>query len=229
MRILVVEDDPLLADAVAKHLRREGYVVDVVSDGPTASEQAFVEDYDLIVLDIMLPGRDGLSVLRELREERVETPVLLLTARSQVEDRVAGLDAGADDYLVKPFALAELLARVRALLRRATGEHSAELTAGDLVLNPATREVRRAGQSIHLTPKEFALLEFLLRNKGRVLTRLTLAEHVWGDNFDVMTNFIDVHIKNLRRKIDTPFQGRLIHTVRGVGYTLRDPELAEDD
>jgi len=227
MRILIVEDDEKLAQHVRRHLESARYVVDVIHDGATAAEQAFVEEYDLIILDIMLPGRDGLSVLRELREEGVSTPVLLLTARGQLEDKVAGLDAGADDYLVKPFALAELLARVRALLRRAYPDRSPLLRAADLILNPATHEVSRAGQPIHLTPKEFALLEFFLRNKNRVLTRLSLAEHVWGDNFDVMTNFVDVHIKNLRRKIDRNFTPPLIHTVRGIGYILRD-ETADD-
>jgi heavy metal response regulator len=222
MRILVVEDEKKVASFVRRALEAEQHVVDVAYDGDGGLARARDGAYDLVVLDVMLPGRDGMAVLRALRATGRDVPVLLLTARGEVADRVAGLDAGADDYLPKPFAVAELLARVRALLRRGVSG-PAKLTAGDLTLDPATREVVRAGRRIELTPREYALLEFLLRHKGRVLGRALIAEHVWGVDFDTFTNVIDVYVNYLRRKIDTGFEPKLLHTVRGVGYVLREP------
>ncbi len=221
MRILVVEDEQKVASFIQKGLEEEGHAVDVALDGEDGLSKALDAVHDLVLLDIMLPKRDGLSVLRELRNRRIHTPVLLLTARDAVPDRVIGLDAGADDYLVKPFAFDELLARVRALLRR-RGDRLAVLTAADLTLDPATREVRRAGKKIDLTAKEYALLEYLLRNKGRVLNRSLIAQHVWDYDFDSSTNVIDVYINYLRKKVDADFTPRLIHTVRGAGYVLRE-------
>ena len=222
MRILVVEDERKVASFIQKGLAEEGHAVDVALDGEDGLTMALDGVHDLVVLDIMLPKRDGLSVLRELRNRRIQTPVLLLTARDAVPDRVAGLDAGADDYLVKPFAFDELLARIRALLRRRGGDRAAVLAAAELTLDPATREVRRAGKKIDLTPKEYALLEYLLRNKGRVLNRALIAQHVWDYHFDSSTNVIDVYINYLRKKVDADFTPRLIHTVRGAGYVLRE-------
>jgi len=222
MRILVIEDEVKLASNIKEKLQRERFFVDCILNGEDGLEQALVEEYDLIILDVMLPRKDGLSVLQELRLAKSKTPVLLLTARSQIEDKVKGLDLGADDYLTKPFAMAELLARVRSLLRRTGDNKSTCLAIADLTLNTVTHEVRRQNQIISLTPKEFSILEFMLYNKNRVLSRLTIAEHVWGDNFETMTNFVDVHIKNLRQKIDRFFNPQLIHTVRGVGYILRE-------
>jgi heavy metal response regulator len=222
MRILVVEDEQKVASFIQKGLAEEGYAVDVAADGEEGLAMALDGVHDLVVLDIMLPRRDGLAVLRELRDRRVQTPVLLLTARDAVPDRVAGLDTGADDYLVKPFAFEELLARIRALLRRRAGERTAVLAAADLRLDPATREVRRGGKKIDLTPKEYALLEYLVRNKGRVLSRALITQHVWDYDFDTETNVIDVYINYLRKKVDADFTPRLIHTVRGAGYVLRE-------
>jgi heavy metal response regulator len=222
MYILVVEDERKVAAFLRKGLQEEGYAVDVAYDGEEALLLGRVNQYDLIILDIMLPGKDGIEVLRELRAQRISTPVLMLTARDSLEDKVQGLDSGADDYLTKPFAFAELLARIRALLRRGKPESSVRLTAADLVLDPATREVQRAGEPIELTSREYALLEYLLRNKGRVLTRSMILEHVWGYRFDPGTNIVDVYISYLRNKIDRGFDRKLIHTVRGVGYVLRE-------
>jgi heavy metal response regulator len=224
MRILVVEDEQKVARFIQRGLEEEGHAVDVALDGEDGLSKALDGVHDLVVLDIMLPKRDGLSVLRELRNRRIQTPVLLLTARDAVPDRVTGLDAGADDYLVKPFAFDELLARTRALLRRRGGDRLVVLRAADLTLDPATREVRRAGQKIDLTAKEHALLEYLLRNKGRVLNRSLIAQHVWDYDFDSSTNVIDVYINYLRKKVDAEFTPRLIHTVRGAGYVLREDE-----
>ncbi len=219
MRILLVEDEKDLAFEIKEVLERENYRVELAFDGESGYEKAFVEDYDLIILDVMLPFMDGIEVLKSLRRDGVDTPVLLLTAKSSVDDKVKGLDSGADDYLTKPFAIAELLARIRALLRRKYNEKNAVLRIADLVLNPATHEVRRAGRKIELTPKEYAILEYMLYNKNRVITRLAIAEHVWGESFDpfTMSNFVDVHIKNLRKKVDRGFSPKLIHTVRGGG------------
>lgn len=222
MRILVVEDEQKVASFIQKGLQEEGYAVDLALDGEEGLAMALDGVHDLVVLDIMLPKRDGLVVLGELRQRRIQTPVLLLTARDAVADRVTGLDTGADDYLVKPFAFDELLARIRALLRRRSGDRLALLTVANLTLDPATREVRRGGRKIELTPKEYALLEYLLRNKGRVLSRALIAQHVWDYAFDSTTNVIDVYINYLRKKVDVDFTPRLIHTVRGAGYVLRE-------
>jgi len=222
MRILVVEDEPKMAKALQKGLQEEQYAVDVAHDGEAALAQARAADYDLVVLDWMLPGLPGVDVLRTLRAEGVSTPVLLLTAKDAVGDRVRGLDSGADDYLTKPFAFEELLARVRALLRRGSAAPELKpLRVADLELDPATRTAARAGQPIELSPKEFALLEYFMRNPDRVLSRTLLSERVWGE-FDTLTNVIDVYVHHLREKIDKEFARKLLHTVRGVGYVLRD-------
>jgi heavy metal response regulator len=225
MRILVVEDEKKVARFVQRGLEAEGYAVDVVHDGDTGLARSLEGDYDAIVLDLALPGRDGLAVLRELRARRSSVPVLLLTARSGVTDKVAGLDLGADDYLTKPFEFVELLARLRALLRRG-GSTPPRLALADLTLDPATREVTRAGRRIDLTVREYALLEFLLRNRGRVLSRAVIAQHVWGVSFETFTNVIDVYVNYLRRKIDADFEPKLLQTVRGVGYVLKEPDRA---
>jgi heavy metal response regulator len=224
VRILVIEDEPKVASFVRRGLEAEHYEVDVAYDGESGLAQALATEYDLLILDLMLPGRNGLDVLRELRARGRCAPVLLLTARAALSDKVAGLDLGADDYLTKPFEFAELLARVRALLRRGAPSVPPTLTVGDLTLDPATRAVARAGQRIELTSREYALLEFFMRNRGRVLSRPVLAEHVWGLHFDTFTNVIDVYVNYLRRKIDAPFEPKLLHTVRGVGYVLKEPE-----
>lgn len=222
MRVLVVEDEAKVASFIRRALEEESYAVDVCADGAKGLEMGLSESYDLIILDLMLPGLFGLQILEALRKEKIQAPVLILTARSRVEQRVKGLDAGADDYLTKPFAIEELLARVRALLRRGSGETSGLLQVKDLVLNPATREVTRGGQRIELTAKEYALLEYMMRNAGRVLTRPMIAEHVWNLDFDTFTNVIDVYVNYLRNKIDRGRKPKLIHTVRGSGYVLRE-------
>ncbi len=225
MRILVVEDVRKVASFIRQGLQEEGHAVEVATDGVTALELILEgPPYDLIVLDVMLPRRDGFAVLKTLRERRVDTPVLVLTARDSVADRVAGLDRGADDYLTKPFAFEEFLARVRALLRRGQGRRPAALRLADLTLDPATREAKRGERRISLTTREYALLEYFLRNPGRVLTRPMLAEHVWGLHFDPESNLIDVYVGYLRRKIDTEGEHRLLHTVRGAGYVLKIDE-----
>ena len=221
MRILVVEDDRKVASFIRKGLTEEGYAADVASDGETGLAMGLDRLHDVIVLDVMLPRKPGFQVVRELRQAKVATPVLLLTARDAVEDKVQGLDAGADDYLTKPFAFAELLARVRALLRRGTAARAPVLQIADLTLDPAVRTVTRGGEAISLTNREFALLEYLMRNTGRVLTRTMIAEHVWDYSFDSGTNVIDVYVNYLRKKIDAGRERKLIHTVRGVGYVLK--------
>jgi DNA-binding response OmpR family regulator len=222
MRILVAEDDRKVASFIRQGLQEEGHTVDVAADGAAALDGLLGgTPYDLVVLDVMLPKRDGFAVLRAMRAERQETPVLLLTARDAVSDKVTGLDLGADDYLTKPFAFDEFLARVRALLRRGQGRRAPVLRLGDLTLDPASREVTRGGRRIALTTREYALLEYFLRNPGRVLTRPMLAEHVWGLDFDRETNIIDVYVGYLRRKIDGTGERRLLHTVRGAGYSMR--------
>ena len=221
MRILLVEDDRKVASFIRKGLTEEGYAVDLAYDGDTGLLMGLDRLHDVIVLDVMLPRKPGFQVLRELRQAKVATPVLLLTARDAVEDKVQGLDAGADDYLTKPFAFAELLARVRALLRRGAAAQAPVLQAADLILEPATRTVKRGGEAIGLTNRGFALLEYFLRNPGRVLTRTMIAEHVWDYSFDAGTNVIDVYVNYLRKKIDAGRESKLIHTVRGVGYVLR--------
>ncbi len=223
MRILVVEDEHRLAAVLKQGLTEQGYAVDLAHDGEEGLGLAELEPYDLLVLDVMLPGLDGLAVCRQLRARGRHMPVLLLTARDAVDDRVTGLDSGADDYLTKPFAFRELLARARALLRRDGRSRESVLRAGNLTLDPATREVRRAGRTIELTSKEYAVLEYLLHHPNRVLTRTQIAEHVWDYDFVAMSNVIDVYIRSLRRKLDDDHEPRLLHTVRGAGYQLRPP------
>jgi len=224
MRILIVEDEETLATRIARVLKQEHYQVDTAFDGVKGANLALSRPYDLIILDILLPRRNGLEVLRELRFEGVKVPILMLTAKDEIQDRVKGLDCGADDYLTKPFAISELLARIRSLLRRRSDAKSASLAVADLIVNTDTREVLRQGRAIHLTPKEYAILEFLLYNKNRVVSRLSIAEHVWGDTMDMsMTNFVDVHVKNLRKKIDTVGATNVVQTVRGLGYMIKDP------
>ncbi len=221
MRLLVVEDEKKVSSFIKKGLEEEGYAVDVAFDGKTGLQMAMDRVHDLIVLDIHLPGLDGLSVLHELRMGKVSTPVLLLTVRANIEDKVLGLDAGADDYLTKPFAFQELVARIRALLRRQTEAKLPVLRFADLTLDPARRTVFRGARKIDLTAKEYGLLDYFIRNPGRVLTRTMIADHVWDYNFDSMTNIIDVYVNYLRRKIDSDREHKLIHTVRGVGYVLK--------
>ncbi len=221
MRILVIEDEPKVARFLERGLKQQAYAVDVADNGEDGLQLATDHDYDLIVLDVMLPGRDGFGVLRELRAARRATRVLMLTARDGLADRVRGLDLGADDYLVKPFDLDEFLARVRALLRRAATEAPLLLRHADLELDPRTRKVRRAGKPIELAAKPFAILDLLLRRPGEVVSRAELAEHVWDRFFDPFSNVIDVTIHQLREKVDRGSGPRLIHTVRGVGYVLR--------
>ncbi|MGE5593056.1 MAG: response regulator transcription factor [Betaproteobacteria bacterium] len=222
MRVLVVEDEDKIAAFIKKGLEEEGYAVDVVGDGESALDYVFSVDYDVIILDIMLPRKDGVSVCQKLRERGCNAPILMLTARDAVDDRVRGLDAGADDYLVKPFAFRELVARIRALLRRPRDVISSQLQVGDLVLDTGTRVAQRGGRKIELTAREYALLEFLMRNKNQVLTRTQIAEHVWDYDFFSESNVVDVYIRYLRVKVDEGFEPKLIQTVRGVGYKISD-------
>jgi heavy metal response regulator len=226
MHVLVIEDEAKMAAFIKRGLEEEGAVVEVASDGEDGLFRASAGGYDLIILDITLPRLDGLEVCRRLRAERVATPILLLTARDSVEMKVRGLDLGADDYLTKPFAFAELLARARALTRRNRAEVNIRLQVADLQLDPLTRRVTRAGRTIQLTSKEFTLLECFLRHPDQVLSRTILAEKVWNESFDAFTNVIDVYVNYLRNKIDRDFSPRLIHTVRGAGYVLRRPDTA---
>ncbi len=223
MRILVVEDEKKVASFIAKGLTEESYAVDVAYDGEEGVFMALENDYDLIVLDLMLPKLDGMEILRKIRGSGKDVPVLILTAKDSVEDIVAGLEGGSDDYLTKPFAFAELLARIRALLRRSQEQKITTLKAGDLTLNPLTREVKRGDRKIELTSKEYALLEYFMRNVNKVLTRTLISEHVWNYEFDPLTNVVDVYVNYLRKKIDQPSETKLIHTVRGVGYILKEP------
>jgi two-component system copper resistance phosphate regulon response regulator CusR len=229
MRILVVEDEPAAAKLLAKGLRESTYAVDVAPDGVAALEQSSVNDYDLVILDVLLPRLNGLDVCREIRSGGGSMPILMLTARGQVDDRVQGLDAGADDYLPKPFHFDELLARVRALLRRAPALAPSVFTIADLVVNTSTRRVDRGGRPIQLTAKEYSLVEYLARRAGEVVTRADIAEHVWDDSFDSMSNLIDVYVQRLRRKIDDPYAVKLIHTHRGAGYALTAGETPDCD
>jgi DNA-binding response OmpR family regulator len=223
MHVLVVEDEQKLASYIKRGLEEHGYAVDVVHSGQAALDWAETVPFDLIVLDILLPEMDGMRVCRELRARDVRTPILMLTALDAVDDRVTGLDAGADDYLVKPFAFKELLARLRALSRRTLDQPRTNiLQVADLTLDMHTREVQRAGVTIDLTAKEFAVLECLVREQGRVLTRTQIADHVWDYDAFHASNVVDVYIRNLRRKVDDPFAPRLIHTVRGTGYRIAD-------
>ncbi|HXG36225.1 MAG TPA: response regulator transcription factor [Dehalococcoidia bacterium] len=220
MRVLLVEDEKRIADFICRGLAECGYAVDLAANGEEALAWTEIAEFDTIILDIMLPVIDGTEVSRELRRKGVQTPILMLTALDAVEDRVRGLDSGADDYLVKPFAFAELLARLRALARRERVLTGTQLQLGDLLLDTITREVSRQGRGIALTSKEYALLEYLMRHPNQVLTRTMIAEHVWNYDFDSLTNVIDVHIRNLRRKIDDPYPQKLLHTVRGAGYRI---------
>ena len=221
MRILVADDDRRLTSIIKRGLLEEAYAVDVAYDGEESEYLAEVNPYDLIILDIMMPKKDGIEVCQELRAKNINTPILMLTARDAVEDRVKGLDAGADDYLVKPFAFNELLARVRALLRREGTTKSPELRVGDLVLNTLTREVWRGQRAIELTTKEYVILEYFMHHPNVVVTRRMLEEHAWDYDFDSLSNLIDVYIRRLRRKIDTEGGRSVIQTVRGAGYRLR--------
>lgn len=221
MRILLVEDEKKVVGFIKKGFEEEGYVVDHAADGEAGLAMGLGKGHDLIILDVNLPGRDGLSILRELRSKNISTPILLLTIRAAIEDKVVGLDTGADDYLAKPFAFEELLARVRALLRRGAQAELPLLRIDDLTLDPARRLVWRGEEKIDLTTKEFALLDYFMRNSGRVLTRTMIAERVWGHDFDSTTNVIDVYVNYLRKKIDSGRENKLIHTIRGVGYVLK--------
>jgi DNA-binding response OmpR family regulator len=221
MRILVVEDDRKVASFIQRGLSEEGNAVDVLSDGTDVGEQAATIDYDCVVLDLMLPGRSGFQVLRDIRARKPHLPVLMLTAKDALEDRVAGLDAGADDYMGKPFALSELSARLRALLRRGQPQET-RLRVGDLEMDTTRRKVTRSGKAVDLKPKEYALLEFLLRHSDRPVTKSHIIEHVWDIHFDSVSNVVEVHINSLRNKIDKGFTPPLIHTIRGVGYMLSD-------
>jgi heavy metal response regulator len=220
MRILVVEDEQAIAEFIVQGLTESGYAVDLAADGAECLHWAAIAEYDVIVLDVMLPDQDGLAVCAELRQRGLRAPVLMVTARDAVEDRVAGLDSGADDYLIKPFAFAELLARIRALLRREPAFKGTLLQVADLEMNTASHIVRRGDRPISLTSKEYSLLEYLMRHPHQILTRSAIAEHVWNYDFDNLSNLIDVHIFALRRKLDDAHDLKLLHTVRGVGYRL---------
>jgi DNA-binding response OmpR family regulator len=227
MRIMVVDDDSGLREQLKASLIRQRYDVDTAADGEEALDKLFESSYDLIILDIMLPKMDGLAVLKEMRTANIGTPVLMLTARGSIGDRIRGLDTGADDYLPKPFALEELVARIRSLLRRAGEQSDAYLSVRGLTLNTINREIRFGSKPLTLTPKEFSIVEFLLYNKNRLITRFNLAEHVWGDAYDpfTMSNFIDVHIKNLRQKLKDAGCPEIVETVRGVGFIIRDESV----
>ncbi len=224
MRVLIVEDDKKIASFVEKGLRQAGFAVDVTHDGIEGLHLAQSEPYDAAVVDIMLPGMDGLALIEEVRRQNVQTPVLILSARHSVEDRVKGLQTGGDDYMVKPFSFSELLARVQALIRRSCQEQEpTRLVVGDLELDLLTRIVTREGRSIDLQPREFSLLEYLMRNAGRVVSKTMILEHVWDYNFDPQTNVVDVLVHRLRNKVDRDFGSKMIHTLRGVGYVLKTP------
>jgi two-component system, OmpR family, response regulator len=222
MRVLVVEDEKRTASFIRKALQSEGFVVDVLHDGADALAAISHTPFDVVVLDIMLPGRDGLSVVRQMRQRQISTPVLLLSARGEVTEKVEGLDCGADDYVSKPFALAEVIARVRALGRRHAEHRNLQMQVGDLTLNTLTREVRRDGKLIELAHREYALLEFLMRSTGRICGRMAIVEKVWDYDFDPGSNLVDVYVMRLREKIDAGFPTRLLHTVRGLGYVLKE-------
>ena len=227
MKILYVEDDPGAREYIQKGLHENGFVADVALDGDEGFERARSGVYDLLILDVMLPGRDGYAILKDLRELGVDTPVLFLSARGEASDRIRGLNLGADDYLPKPFAFAELLARVRAVARRRLGEPlDGRLQVEDLMLDTQRHTVERAGRPIDLTPKEFTLLEYLMRNAEQVVSRAMITEKVWGYGFDTYSNLIDVHINHLRKKVDKGYEPKLLHTVKGVGYVFEDRSAA---
>ena len=221
MRILVVEDEKRIADFIARGLKEEHYVVDVAYDGEEGLYQAEINPYDLMIFDIMLPKEDGIAICRKLRTKKINTPILMLTARASVKNKVAGLNAGADDYLTKPFSFEELLARVKVLLRRQSNEKTSILKVADLELNQLNHEIQRGGKKIVLTSKEYGLLEYMMLNENQVISRWMISEHVWNEQFDSMTNVIDVHIRNIRTKVDDGFKKKLIHTMRGSGYILK--------
>ena len=221
MKILLIEDEKKIASFIKRGLKENNYTVDVAYDGEKGFYLADINTYDLIILDVMLPDKDGISVCRDLRKLKIDTPVLMLTARNEVKDKVSGLDSGADDYLTKPFVFDELLARVRALSRRKRSEKTTTLKVGDLVLDQLTRKVTRAGKEIILTSREYSLLEYLMLNAGQVVTRTMISEHVWEDDFDTFTNVINVYVNYLRNKIDEGYNKKLISSVRGVGYTIK--------
>jgi DNA-binding response OmpR family regulator len=224
MRILLIEDNRRLNTSLKTSLLDEGYAVDSAYDGEEGQELAEMAPYDAIILDIMLPKKDGLQVCRDLRKQRINTPIIMLTAKDTVDDRVQGLDSGADDYLIKPFAFQELRARLRALLRRDASDKSGTITIADLVLDPAAHTVERSGQLIDLTAKEFSLLEYFMRNPNRLITRQMAETHIWSYDFDGTSNVVDVYIRRLRRKIDDPFDLKLVETLRGAGYRLVKPK-----
>lgn len=223
MRILLVEDDVKIASFIVKGLKAAGYAVDHAADGNQGLDLAMSEPYDAAIIDIMLPGLDGLSLIEEIRKKKIRTPIIILSAKGSVEDRVKGLQTGGDDYLTKPFAFSELLARVQALIRRTSGASDpTSLTTGDLSMNLLTREVKRKEKQIELQPMEFSLLEYLMRNEGRVVSKTMIMEHVWDYNFDPQTNVVEARICRLRDKIDRDYDKKLIHTIRGVGYVFKD-------
>lgn len=224
MRILVIEDERKVASFIKKGLEEQSYAVDVAYDGKQGEQLATQNEYDVIVLDVLLPLQDGITTCKRIRTNKVNTPILMLTALGETDDKVRGLDSGADDYLTKPFHFEELLARVRALLRRTGQDKSTLLQVGSLVLDPVTREVRRDGKQIRLTTREFALLEYLMRNKGQILSRAHIAQHVWNVSFDMESNVIDVYVKLLRQKVDKDFKQPLIHTIVGAGYLLKEED-----
>lgn len=223
MRVLVIEDEQKMADLIKRGLEEEGMQVETAFDGETGAQTALSGNHDLIILDLGLPGRDGLQVARDLREGGLKTPILILTAQDSTEMKVTGLDTGADDYLTKPFAFAELLARIRALLRRTHTEDTTKIQVGDLILNLINRRASRAGKEVQLTNKEFSLLEYFMRHPDEILSRETLSEKVWEETFDTLTNVIDVYINYLRNKVDRNYEPKLIHTVRGIGYMFKSP------
>jgi heavy metal response regulator len=222
MHILVIEDEKKVARLIQKGLEEEAYAVDVAHDGERGLSMSEAHEYDLMIVDVMLPKMNGLELVQVIRTRKGKTPILMLTAKATIEDKVAGLDSGADDYLTKPFAFEELLARVRSLLRRGAQQKSTILAIADLELDTVTHKAKRGGRTIELTAKEYALLDYFLQNKDRVLTRSAISEHIWDYNFDTGTNIIDVYINHLRNKVDNNFDKKLIHTVRGVGYVLKE-------
>lgn len=224
MKILVVEDEPDLNHIIAKHLQAEGYIVDSCFNGNDAVYYITEESYDVILLDAMLPGKDGFEVLKEIRSQKIETPVMFLTARDQTEDIVTGLDFGADDYVVKPFSFEEVLARLRVIIKRSSQEHGTTYECADLLIDTDKKSVTRAGTDIELSPKEYAILEYMVRNKNIALSRLQIESNAWGLDFEGESNIIDVYIRYLRKKIDDDFDVKLIQTVRGIGYMLTEPD-----